>query len=302
MSWHTHTFDFTDASDANWRKPLQWAKAARARWRDDCEAAPVADRPLDIATEMPTAYRPRVLCAPDVFEDREDLRHPRLRLLHLIQETPELDWLLLTKRPDVAATYESWFAHERPNVWLGTSVATQEDADRNIPALLHIPAAVRFVALTLTEAVDLTNLQYRDGRGWKNAFTGRTMIVNGGVQGPRDGRGIDWVTVEGETGPGARPCDVAWVRSIVEQCKPAGVACWVERLGSDIRDRNDAGFDGEPDDAWGDPGYTVDVEHSPNGWREHYQGAPVRVRLGHPQGADPAEWPADLRVREVPKR
>jgi hypothetical protein len=93
------------------------------------------------------------------------------------------------------------------------------------------------------------------------------------------------------------------VRSIAEQCRAAGTACFVKQLGAHVRDRNDAGFDADverPADrrAWPEP--AGGVEDNVNGYSEEYQGAPVRVHLRSRAGSDPAEWPADLRVREFP--
>ena len=106
--------------------------------------------------------------------------------------------------------------------------------------------------------------------------------------------GIDWVIVGGESGPGARPCEIAWVRAIVKQCAAAGVPCFVKQLGATVVDRNDAGFDGDTPQSW-----PMDTA-----WSEldsGYQGAPVRVLLDDRKGGEPHEWPEDLRVREMPE-
>lgn len=174
-----------------------------------------------------------------------------------------------------------------PNVWLGVSAEDQATADERIPLLLRCPAAVRFVsAEPLLEPIrfgDVPEIHIR--------------TVDGVTEfSPR----LDWVIVGGESGPGARPCDVGWVRSIVEQCHDAGVACFVKQLGANVRDRNDAGFLGEEDDAWDIDDITC-VEHNPNGFREEHQGAPVRVRLTDRKGGKADEWPEDLRVREFPE-
>jgi hypothetical protein len=124
---------------------------------------------------------------------------------------------------------------------------------------------------------------------------------------------VDWVIVGGESGPHARPCRVEWVRSVVEQCRAAGVSCFVKQMGAFVVDRNDAGFEAEtetwadgPDagkptnpQAWPTP---VDVVHDLDGTIDGYQGAPVRVVLSDRKGGDMNEWPEDLRVREVPTR
>lgn len=158
-----------------------------------------------------------------------------------------------------------------PNVHLGVSVENRKHGLPRIEHLRNTPAAVRFLSIEpLLE--DL---------------------------GPLDLRGIDWVIVGGESGPGARPCNVAWIRRVVEQCRAQGVRVFVKQLGAYVIDRNDAGFLGGPDDAW--DVHPDSVEHDLDGTRDDYQGAPVRVHLKNKKGGDMAEWPADLRVREMPE-
>lgn len=106
----------------------------------------------------------------------------------------------------------------------------------------------------------------------------------------------------------ARPCDVAWIRSLVEQCKAACVPVFVKQVGANVIDRNDAGFEGDeeghgptgpewPMALWADDR----IEHDLDGTRDGYQGAPVRVHLRSRSGSDPSEWPEDLRVQELPR-
>lgn len=106
--------------------------------------------------------------------------------------------------------------------------------------------------------------------------------------------GIDWVIVGGESGPGARPCNVEWIRSLVEQCQRAAVPAFVKQLGAVVLDRNDVGFgdDGGP--------HSWPVDHDVEEWGPWHQGSSARVRLGDRKGGDPSEWPQDLRVREFP--
>lgn len=154
------------------------------------------------------------------------------------------------------------------NVWLGVSIPTQADADKDIPILLKCPAAVRFVsAEPLIEAVTFTRVFHApDGTPTVQRWMERGIGPLLGHEGlPR----IDWVIVGGESGHGARPCDVAWIRSIVEQCKAAGVPVFVKQLGA----------------------------HS----IEFVDGAGiVRLVHGDPKGGSPDEWSEDLRVREFP--
>lgn len=174
-----------------------------------------------------------------------------------------------------------------PNVWLGTSVEDQRWADVRIPELLATPAAVRFVSCEpLLGPLDLE---------W---CAGINAIARDWAGGPGGGTGaphplLNWVIVGGESGPGAGPCDVAWVRSVVSQCRAAGVAVFVKQLGA--KPRNwcvaaglDLGYDFLPDfcDRW-DSG----------------EGAHCGDRcslLKSRKGGDMTEWPEDLKVREFP--
>lgn len=170
-----------------------------------------------------------------------------------------------------------------PNVWLGTSVENQACADWRIPHLLKCPAAVRFLSCEpLLGPLDLS------------AFFGGPYV---GLPGERVHEnynfGIGWVIVGGESGPKSRPCRVEWIRSIVRQCKAAGVPCFVKQLGAHVMCRNDRVSD------WMDqPGGPSLCDIDTDGVR--FQGDPVRVWMRNRKGGDPSEWPEDLRVRELP--
>ena len=124
-----------------------------------------------------------------------------------------------------------------PWVWHGTSVAEQKDADKNIPLLLQVPSAIRFVsAEPLVGGVDLTHLA-DDGGGnaWINPLRGKT-----GCPGWGDGFGnviqdtdakLDWVIVGGESGPGARPMQGSWVLQIKNQCQARDVPFFFKQWG-----------------------------------------------------------------------
>jgi protein gp37 len=212
-----------------------------------------------------------------------------------------LDWLLLTKRP------ENWRLvpeDVRPLVWLGTSISDQKTADEWVARLLDSQGfRMRFLSVEpLTGPVTLRGL-LMDSRipeparcacGHGHGFT--RCPNTGGVSerchyggcpcpgfrkalGTRTG--IHWVIVGGESGPKARPCNVEWVRSVVRQCRDAGVPCFVKQLGARAVDERD-----------GLVGASLEVP----------QEAPALVcrRLLSPKGGDMAEWPEDLRVRELP--
>lgn len=239
-------------SEANWRKPLAWNRAAEE-----------------------AGERHRVFCASlaDVFEDRDELQGPRARLFRLIEETPALDWLLLTKRPDsvMAMVPEGWREGFPPNVWLGTSTGTQAAADERIRELLRCPAAVRFLSCEpLLEPVDLTDMVI-DREVGEQHLDALSYHAHPDDDPDFSGATIDWVIIGGESGPQARPCDVAWIRSLVKQCREAGVAAFVKQLGA------------RPGDS-----RTGVVKWYP--WN-----------LSDSKGGDPNEWPEDLRVREFPE-
>jgi len=158
-----------------------------------------------------------------------------------------------------------------PNVWIGTSVEDQARADERIPHLLRCPAAVRFLSCEpLVGAVDL----------WRGIYE----MPGLGRRGTSLER-IHWVIVGGESGPNARPCDAAWIRSIGAQCKAFGVACFVKQLGAHVR----TGFSIPRE--WPTSGETRVSDQRDGTWRVH---------LCDRKGGDPAEWPEDLRVREWP--
>lgn len=109
-----------------------------------------------------------------------------------------------------------------PNVWLGVSVENQAAADERIPELLATPAAVRWIsAEPLLGPVNLTSWLW----DWSRI---ESEDDNGGALPPRDPR-LSWVVAGCESGPGARPCDVAWLRSLRDQCAKAGVAYFVKQ-------------------------------------------------------------------------
>lgn len=179
-----------------------------------------------------------------------------------------------------------------PNVWLGVSCEDQQRADDRIPHLLATPSAVRFVSSEpLLGPIDLINVSMSaEYRGiTDNVLTG-THNSEWGPQIPTGTR-IDWVIVGGESGVGARPFDIAWARSIVEQCRLARVACFVKQLGS-IPVQNE--------DEWraGDGEGRVSLLSARNHRRtpEGY----VPIAQTSRKGGDISEWPADLRVREFP--
>lgn len=178
-------------SDAHWRQPLAWNSA------------------------VPQGKRERVFCASmaDVFEDRRDLDAPRERLWKLIEATPRLDWLLLTKRPENVADLAPYGDRWPDNVWVGTTAENQRWLDRRMLQLAAIPARVLFLSCEpLLGPVDFSN--------WlKLSKLGELRMV-------------DWVIAGGESGAHARPMNPDWARSIRDQCLAAGVRFHFKQYGN----------------------------------------------------------------------
>lgn len=167
-------------SDKHWSEPLKWNAVAASQ-----------------------NQRPRVFCASmaDVFEDRRELDAWREKLWQLIEATPQLDWLLLTKRPESIRNLTRWGNRWPANIWIGTTAEDQESADRRIPLILDLPAAVRFASCEpLLEAIDLHDWLSPVGAG-----------------------GLNWVIAGGESGAKARPMNPAWPESLRDQCEIASV-------------------------------------------------------------------------------
>jgi len=244
------------AAESYWKQPVKWNRDAEK-----------------------DGERRRVFCASlaDVFEDRPEWIEPRARLFDLIRQTPNLDWLLLTKRPDniIHSIYQlpldfwpeetremarNWLYGLPPkNVWLGTSVENQEQADKRIPELLKIPAAVRFLSCEpLLEPVDLLKafpamgcFSFKD----VDETTGEVLADGAGLA------DIHWVICGGESGPNARPMHPDWARRLRDQCKAANVPIFIKQMGSEYA-------------------------------RRHH--------FSDPKGGDWLEWAAEFRFREFP--
>lgn len=219
----------------------------------------------------------------DLFH--ESLSFSDIRQVFVAMEAaPQHTFQVLTKRADRMLSFmQAWGPQVLlPNVHLGVSIENQEAAFKRIPLLLETPATIRFLSCEpLLGPVNLAP-----------AMLSNPLVAH---------KTLHWVIVGGESGPGARECDIRWVRSLVNQCRRLDTPVFVKQLGAHIIDRNDAGFSG-PDDlqptAWPDGTQTDDWDLDPS---RQYQGADARILLASSKGGDMAEWPEDLRVREFPE-
>lgn len=210
----------------------------------------------------------------------------------IIRQCDSLIFQVLTKRhARIAANLPADWGAGYPNVWLGVSAEDQEWADRRIPALLAVPAAVRFVsyepALGPVDFMDYLPEPAGRPSGWCAAHGAHGLYDERGkrVRGCACGD-IDWVIVGGESGSDARPFDLTWARSAIAQCKEAGAACFVKQIGAKPI------IDGETGDI-------LEVLKLSCGHSIANRVAELHLRDSH--GGDPDEWPEDLRVREMPR-
>lgn len=165
-----------------------------------------------------------------------------------------------------------------PHVWLGVSVEDQKTADERIPLLLQTPAAKRFVSYE--PALGPVDFTAGDGsRSWLKP------IFRGELRGWEPA--IYWVIVGGESGPGARPFDLAWARSVRDQCRAAGVAFLMKQLGA------------RPI-VYHEEAVRIAAAGGSVAWDDSGEQISARLMLSDRKGGDPAEWPEDLRVREFP--
>ena len=194
-------------SDNYWKQPLTWQRKAAAE-----------------------GTRRRVFCSSlcDVFEQHPIVDAQRARLWELIAQTPNLDWLLLTKRPEYAAQVWPWatIAEAPANVWLGVTAENQRRLDERAPILLDIPARLHFLSVE-------PHLGDMDVRAYLGC---RTCALHTGTQGRCPGcftgaTGVGWVICGGESGPQARPTHPDWVRSLRDQCREVGVAFHFKQWG-----------------------------------------------------------------------
>lgn len=174
-------------SDANWKKPYQWNRKAEKE-----------------------GVRYRVFCASlsDVFDDHNSISQEwRDVLFKMIRETPNLDWLLLTKRPDNFKRYlpVDWGMTGYNNVWLGCSIGDKKGRDERMDLLLNTPAYIHFIS----------------GEPFLNMY-----------ELPK--HGIDWIIFGGESGTLSkiRETNLSHVNTMIQQAKKFGIKVFFKQLGT----------------------------------------------------------------------
>ena len=171
--------------------------------------------------------RQRVFTASmaDIFDNQVDTTW-RDDFWMLVRECPELDWLLLTKRPqNIAKMLPEFWDEIKGTVWLGTTVEDEKRAALNIPHLLQHDSAVRFLSMEpLIEQVDIVEIATMHFRGAELLYplSGELADIFGESVGCTNR--IDWVITGGESGGTDRTAHAApWYRSLRDQCATAGV-------------------------------------------------------------------------------
>lgn len=171
-----------------------------------------------------------------------------------------------------------------PNVWLGVSCEDQKWADERVPDLLATPAAVRWVSYE--PALGPVDFSPWLPPGYLASSGGQYSID-----------GLDWIVCGGESGPGARSFDQAWMRAVRDQCAAAGTAFFAKQMGRWILGE-DAGF---KVDHW----LLADGRGfcPPFIGENAYKRPPgaIGFSLWDKHGGTPEEWPVDLRVRQYPE-
>lgn len=246
----------------DWNKPRRWNKAYEIK-NVDC-----------------IVQRPRIFPSLCDWLDDEVPIEWLANFLELIHDTPNLDWLLLTKRPEnwkqrlaeVLAHHclkytedrtpwpawnfvDGWINGSPPsNVWFGVSVENQRRADERVPMLLDIPAKLRWLSLEpLLGPVHLPAMPTTETGGFIRPLDGQSRI--------------DWLVVGGESGPGARICNTRWIYDIVRDASLYNVPVFVKQIGA----------------------FPITASGNARHW------------ITDKKGGDPSEWPDYLRVRQMPE-
>jgi protein gp37 len=228
--------------------PLRWAKPRRIFVNSMSDLFHESLSDLDIGnvfSVMETARsRGHIF---QILTKRQD------RMQHFVTE-----W---ARKIDYADDSGRGYAGRYSHVWLGVSVEDQQRADERIPKLLETPAAIRFVS-------------YEPALGPVDFYR---YLLAPHLEGHQATRGVHWIIVGGESGPGARPFDIGWATRTMTQCRAAGVACFVKQLG------RIPSVDGNP----------VRYDDTLKGWTEG--------KLKDSHGGDWSEWPSSYRVRQFPE-
>lgn len=167
-------------------------------------------------------------------------------------------FMVLTKRPERLNEFWEWYADSEdlsprgltqvhiPNVWIGTSVENQEQAEKRIPHLLQVPAAVRFLSCEpLLGPVDISNYLHDSNCNEVRQEIGCICSE------PRE-YSCDWLIAGGESGHNARPMHPDWVYTLRDQCQTANIPFFFNQWG-EFLPNGESGDPEHQDSFTGDP-------------------------------------------------
>lgn len=322
--WRMRNGRIVVASDRHWKIPHKWDRdAAFAREIGDAIAVNGTARPADYSET------PRVLVDVDPFAAAVPA-DVVARLFRLIDATPNLIWVIRTEHPErvrdavpwctngaseSSSSFHAWQC--RRNLWLAATVTSQAEADERVPELLRLRdlCGRLVVDVVPTEEIDLlidgecsawacgqcgsreVDTEIAVGDGDVSTYECHACDYVGGGEDAEWIPLIDLVTIRGEIGKDARPTHTAHVRSLVRQCKNASVPVWVERLGSVPVTKCPECYGTSKltkIQEVGGPSFMI------NTCLGRCRNGVVRAPILDRNGADPSEWPEDLRVWEVP--
>jgi protein gp37 len=230
VQWGNHPRRRT--TEAAWREPLRWQREAAAFFELH-------------------GRRRRVFCASlaDVFDNQVDPAW-RKDLFTMIRATPELEWLLLTKRPGNIGEMVEAAGGRANNVAFGATMVNQPELDRDLAKLIEVKRYLRpnFIFGSLEPLISLITLpiihdhcDLCGGTGmlgrWPHGVChicrgrGKISLISDATY--RDGYfGLDWVIAGGESGHGARPVHPDWIRDLRDQCASVAVPFLFKQWGA----------------------------------------------------------------------
>ncbi|MBI3453571.1 MAG: DUF5131 family protein [Rhodospirillales bacterium] len=271
---------YAERAAARFSKPGEWGHGY-AEWRNGeprwTGKVSLIEEKLDLPLHWQRSRRIFVNSTSDLFHEQlatEEIGRVFATMTLFRRHT----FLILTKRPermlDFISRWPPRVIARAPlkNVWLGASVEDRASAGDRRDWLMRV-AKLGWTTFVSYEPA----LGQVDWRGW---------------------RFLDWIIVGGESGPKARRSRVDNIRDALRHGRKTGIPVFVKQMGARVIDRAAAGFGGCAPTEW--PAGTR-TEEDPHGYLYGGRGDDVRVLLRDRKGGDPAEWPEDLRVRELPR-
>lgn len=199
--------------EGGWGHEIAHYIGGEARWTNVIELAHV--KTIEAPLHWRTPRRVFVNSMSDLFHEKVPFNVVD-SVFAVMDRCPQHVFQILTKRPERMLDYcRRINGAPLENVWLGVSVEDQKRADERIPLLLRTPAAVHWASLEpLLDSIDLSAIR---------------VVQNGTCETKERYPGLDWVVVGGESGQSRRQMAMEHARSLIAQCKAAGVPIFVKQ-------------------------------------------------------------------------